>query len=139
MSSQEEPEAPDVPLEDSSEDEPEYVPVSLSAPSVLPQSHSPDEYLEPAYIPKRPPKHPESKERLTSRYMTKYEKARVLGIRALQIARNAEARVQVKPGEDDSLDIAEKELKEGKTPFVIRRYLPDGTFEDWKLAELVLD
>ena len=29
-------------------------------------------------------------------------------------------------GETDSLEIAEKELKEGVIPFIIRRYLPDG-------------
>lgn len=31
------------------------------------------------------------------------------------------------------LDIAEKELKENKMPFIVRRYLPNGEFEDWKI------
>ncbi|CAM6002271.1 unnamed protein product [Sphagnum balticum] len=30
----------------------------------------------------------------------------------------------------------EKELSEKQIPFVIRRYLPDSSFEDWKLSEL---
>lgn len=36
----------------------------------------------------------------------------------------------------DPILIAEKELNEKKIPFVIRRYLPDNTFEDWKVNEL---
>jgi len=39
-------------------------------------------------------------------------------------------------GETDPLQIAMKELKAGKIPFIIRRYLPDGSFEDWALEEL---
>ena len=36
--------------------------------------------------------------------------------------------------------IAERELAEKKIPFVIRRFLPDGSYEDWKLSELeILD
>lgn len=30
-----------------------------------------------------------------------------------------------------ALQIAGKELREGKVPFTIRRFLPDGTYEDW--------
>jgi len=41
--------------------------------------------------------------------------------------------------ETDSLDIASKELKNRKIPITIRRYLPDGKFEDWHLNELILD
>lgn len=37
----------------------------------------------------------------------------------------------------DPLEIAYKELREKKIPFTIRRYLPDGSFEDWALDELV--
>eukprot|EP00406_Dinophysis_acuminata_P075008 CAMPEP_0179244564 /NCGR_PEP_ID=MMETSP0797-20121207/18123_1 /TAXON_ID=47934 /ORGANISM="Dinophysis acuminata, Strain DAEP01" /LENGTH=53 /DNA_ID=CAMNT_0020952085 /DNA_START=18 /DNA_END=179 /DNA_ORIENTATION=+ len=40
-------------------------------------------------------------------------------------------------GETDPLLIAEKELIHRVIPFVVRRYLPDGTFEDWKVAELL--
>ena len=31
-----------------------------------------------------------------------------------------------------------KELKERKIPFTIRRYMPDGSYEDWKLSDLIL-
>ena len=39
----------------------------------------------------------------------------------------------------DPLEIARKELRERKIPMVIRRYLPDGSFEDWSIDELIID
>eukprot|EP00960_Hanusia_phi_P022977 678931-Hanusia_phi.AAC.5 len=61
------------------------------------------------------------KDRLTTPYMTKYERARVLGTRALQISMNAPVLTSVPGSESDPLRIAMKELKDGKIPFVIRR------------------
>ncbi|KAI9775261.1 MAG: DNA-directed RNA polymerases I II and III subunit RPABC2 [Geoglossum umbratile] len=67
--------------------------------------------------------------RSTTPYMTKYERARVLGTRALQISMNAPVLVDLE-GETDPLQIAIKELREKKIPLVVRRYLPDG----WQVA-----
>ena len=53
--------------------------------------------------------------RKTTRYLTKYEKARVLGSRSLQISMNAPVQVDVK-GETDPLRIATMELQQGKLP-----------------------
>jgi DNA-directed RNA polymerases I, II, and III subunit RPABC2 len=36
------------------------------------------------------------------------------------------------------LQIAMKELRERKIPFTIRRYLPDGSYEDWPLKDLII-
>ncbi|KAF2254851.1 hypothetical protein BU26DRAFT_385337, partial [Trematosphaeria pertusa] len=74
-------------------------------------------------------------ERVTTPYMTKYEKARILGTRALQISGNAPVLIDVE-GMTDPLEIAAKELNEGKIPLVVRRYLPDGFYEDWSCEEL---
>ena len=74
--------------------------------------------------------------RSTTPYMTKYERARVLGTRALQISMNAPVLVDVE-GETDPLQIAIKELREKKIPLVVRRYLPDGFYEDWTCEELL--
>ena len=79
------------------------------------------------------------KERITTPYMTKYERARILGTRAMQISRNAPVMVELEPSETDPLVIAEKELREKKIPFIIRRYLPDGSYEDWGVDELIID
>lgn len=72
--------------------------------------------------------------RITTRFLTKYERARVLGTRALQISMNAPVMVDI-GGETDPLQIARKELLEKKIPMIIRRYLPDGSYEDWNLDE----
>ena len=75
--------------------------------------------------------------RTTTKFLTKYEKARVLGTRALQISMNAE--VAINTSETDPLKIAMEELQQRKIPFIIRRRLPNGWYEDWKLSELILD
>nr|GEV39483.1 DNA-directed RNA polymerases II, IV and V subunit 6A-like [Tanacetum cinerariifolium] len=76
--------------------------------------------------------------RKTSKYMTKYERARILGTRALQISMNAPVMVELE-GETDPLEIAMKELRMKKIPFTIRRYLPDGSYEDWGVDELIVE
>jgi len=75
--------------------------------------------------------------RTTTPYMTKYERARVLGTRALQIAMCAPVMVELE-GETDPLQIAMKELKQRKIPIIIRRYMPDGSYEDWGIDELII-
>ncbi|GMR43083.1 hypothetical protein PMAYCL1PPCAC_13278, partial [Pristionchus mayeri] len=76
-----------------------------------------------------------SGEKVTTPYMTKYERARVLGTRALQIAMGAPVMVELE-GETDPLEIARKELKQRRIPIIVRRYLPDGSFEDWAVDQL---
>mmetsp|Transcript_6364 Transcript_6364/g.16274 ORF Transcript_6364/g.16274 Transcript_6364/m.16274 type:complete len:152 (-) Transcript_6364:127-582(-) len=75
--------------------------------------------------------------RITTPYMTKYERARILGTRALQISMNAPVMVDIEH-ETDPLQIALKELQERKIPITIRRYLPDGSYEDWSVNELTV-
>ena len=72
----------------------------------------------------------------TTPYLTKYERARIIGTRALQISMNAPIMCEL-DGETDPLAIAERELRERVVPFVVRRHLPDGTYEDWKVSELL--
>jgi DNA-directed RNA polymerase I, II, and III subunit RPABC2 len=69
--------------------------------------------------------------------LTKYERARCLGTRALQLSMNAPAMIVVESGVTDPLEIAEQELREGKMPLIIRRYLPDMSYEDWRVSELI--
>ncbi|KAH9255056.1 hypothetical protein BASA81_006815 [Batrachochytrium salamandrivorans] len=72
----------------------------------------------------------------TTKFLTKYERARVLGTRALQISMGAPCCVAIE-GETDCLRIAQKELQQGKLPIIVRRFLPDNTYEDWKLEDLI--
>jgi DNA-directed RNA polymerase I, II, and III subunit RPABC2 len=46
----------------------------------------------------------------------------------------------VDPGdESDPYRLAEIELDAKKIPFIVRRYLPDGAYEDWKVSELFIE
>lgn len=76
-------------------------------------------------------------EGLVKVFLHRYERARVLGTRALQIAMCAPVMVEIE-AESDPLQIAAKELRERKIPIIIRRYLPDGSFEDWGIDELII-
>jgi len=72
-------------------------------------------------------------ERITTPYMTRFERARVLGTRALQISMNAPVMVELE-GETDPLKIAMKELNQRKAPIPSRfpggsRSLP-GAFQE---------
>ncbi|KAK2747537.1 hypothetical protein FQN57_002030 [Myotisia sp. PD_48] len=69
-----------------------------------------------AMLQQRKQKIPNEK-RTTTPYMTKYERARVLGTRALQISMNAPILVDLE-GETDPLQIALKELNQKKIPLI---------------------
>ena len=69
-------------------------------------------------------------------YLTKYEKARILGQRSKQIETGAKPLVKVPENIIDSYIIAELELKEKKIPFIIRRPIPGGACEYWHLRDL---
>lgn len=51
---------------------------------------------------------------------TKYERARLMGARSLQIALGAPIMVESKP-DDEPIDIAKRELKEDALPLTVRR------------------
>jgi DNA-directed RNA polymerase I, II, and III subunit RPABC2 len=63
--------------------------------------------------------------------MTRFEKARIVGARALQIAMGAPVLTDTTGSVlSGSIDISLKELKEKVLPITIRRRLPDGTSQD---------
>jgi DNA-directed RNA polymerase I, II, and III subunit RPABC2 len=69
-------------------------------------------------------------------YLTKYERARILGQRAKQIETGAKPLVKVPENIIDGYIIAELELREKKIPFIIRRPIPGGGCEYWNLRDL---
>ena len=76
------------------------------------------------------------KDRQTTPKLTRYEKARIIGCRAQQIAGGLLAFIPV--GDlTDPREIALKELELKKLPFIVKRPMPDGSFEYWKLDELL--
>ena len=77
-------------------------------------------------------------DRITMPYLTKYERVRVLGTRAKQISLGAKILVRnVDLTTKTPIEIAKIELGLGIIPFKIRRPLPNGKVEEWKISELV--
>ena len=74
-------------------------------------------------------------------FLTRYEKARIIGARALQISLGAPVLTDISGNivELDSMKIAEKELLSGILPLTIRRTLPSGKYQDIPLAWLSMD
>jgi len=68
--------------------------------------------------------------------MTKYEKTRILGQRAKQLNEGAPAFIKIDSTVIDGYLIAMKELEQKKTPFIIRRPLPNGGSEYWRIQDL---
>lgn len=73
----------------------------------------------------------------TSKYLTKYEKAKIIGLRAQQIATGSVVFVDVPKGMINSIEIARKELEERKIPFIVKRKIGHNEFEYWKLDDLI--
>jgi len=71
-------------------------------------------------------------------WLTKYERARVLGIRTKQLNNGADPFVQVPSSMISGYKIAIEELKAQKIPFIIRRPIPNGGTEYWRLEDLEL-
>jgi DNA-directed RNA polymerase I, II, and III subunit RPABC2 len=71
-------------------------------------------------------------------FLTQYEKTKILSFRASQIGHGAAPYIVVPKGVTDSYLIAKLELKEKRLPFIVKRPLPDGRYEVWKLADLVV-
>jgi DNA-directed RNA polymerase subunit K/omega len=69
-------------------------------------------------------------------FLTKYEKARILGERAKKINAGGKAFIPVEINMIDGYLIAMKELEEKKIPFIIKRPMPNGGCEYWKLKDL---
>ena len=71
-------------------------------------------------------------------FLTKYEKAKILGLRSKQINNGSEPFINVPNSIINGYTIAEMELKEKKIPFIIKRPMPSGGSEYWKLQDLEL-
>ena len=77
----------------------------------------------------------ESLVRTTTPVITKFERVRMLGMRAAQLSMGAHSMVE--PGSDiHSLSIARREMESNKIPLCLRRRHPNGSYEDWNVSEL---
>lgn len=69
-------------------------------------------------------------------FLTKYEKTRILGERTHQINSGSKPFISVENDVIDGYLIALAELEQKKIPFIVKRPLPNGGCEYWKLKDL---
>ena len=62
--------------------------------------------------------------------LTRFEKARIMGARALQLSLGAPPFIEIPEGVNTSLDIALAELEQRVIPIIIRRKLPNGDYQN---------
>ena len=67
-------------------------------------------------------------------FLNKFEKARLLGVRIQQLSAGAQPKISTE-GFETIQDIVDEELRQRKIPLIIKRNLPNGDSEEWKLEE----
>ena len=61
--------------------------------------------------------------------LTRFERARIMGARALQLSLGAPVFIEIPKNATSSLEIAMEELKQRVIPIVIKRTLPNGDYQ----------
>ena len=67
--------------------------------------------------------------------LTRFEKARIMGARALQLSQGAPPFIDIPVSAATSLDISIKELEDRVIPITIRRVLPNGDYQNIPLFD----
>jgi DNA-directed RNA polymerase subunit K/omega len=71
-------------------------------------------------------------------FLTQFEKTKILGFRTNQLAQGARPFVTVPEHVTSVLEIARLELDQRRLPFIVKRPMPDGSFEYWRLSDLAI-
>lgn len=82
-------------------------------------------------------------ERKSRPFLTKYEFNQVIGLRTTHLSKGAPALVALPDdfkikSNMDLRAVALRELVEGQLPYIVKRQMPNGKYEQWKLSELDL-
>jgi DNA-directed RNA polymerase subunit K/omega len=71
-------------------------------------------------------------------YLTQFEKTKILGFRTNQLSQGARPYIAVPQHITDIREIARMELEARRLPIILKRPMPDGTFEKWRLSDLLI-
>lgn len=71
-------------------------------------------------------------------FLTTFERTKIIGLRSNQLSKGAVPLINVPKHITDVRDIARLELEQKRLPFIVKRPLPNGTFEYWRLTDLLL-
>ena len=67
--------------------------------------------------------------------LTRFEKARIMGARALQLSLGAPVFIEIPKNATTSLEIAMEELKQRVIPIIIKRTLPNGAYQNLSIDQ----
>jgi DNA-directed RNA polymerase subunit K/omega len=71
-------------------------------------------------------------------FLTVYEKTKIIGMRANQLSQGACPFITVPSHIKNVKDIARLELEQKRLPYIIKRPLPNGEYEYWRLMDLMI-
>ena len=71
-------------------------------------------------------------------FLTLYERTKIIGLRANQLSQGSRPFIAVPEHITDVRDIARLELEQKRLPFIVKRPLPNGLYEYWRLTDLLI-
>ena len=71
-------------------------------------------------------------------FLTVYEKTKIIGLRANQLSQGSRPFITVPEYVSDVREIARLELEQRRLPFIVKRPLPNGKYEYWRLSDLMI-
>ena len=71
-------------------------------------------------------------------FLTNYEKTAIIGLRSEVLSRGGQPYIVVPTYVTDIREIARMELEQKRLPYIIKRPLPNGSYEYWRLADLMI-
>jgi DNA-directed RNA polymerase subunit K/omega len=71
-------------------------------------------------------------------FLTVYEKTKIIGMRANQLSQGACPFIKVPDHVKSVKEIARLELEQKRLPYIIKRPLPNGECEYWRLSDLMI-
>lgn len=71
-------------------------------------------------------------------FLTQYEKTKIIGMRANQLSQGARPYIKVPEHVTSVSEIARMELQQRRLPFIVKRPMPNGSFEYWRISDLLI-
>lgn len=71
-------------------------------------------------------------------FLSVFEHTKILGMRTNQLAQGARPYIVVPEHITNVLDIAKLELEQRRLPIIIKRHMPDGTYEKFRLSDMIV-
>jgi DNA-directed RNA polymerase I, II, and III subunit RPABC2 len=78
------------------------------------------------------------KNHLSYPFLNKYEITKIIGHRANELSQGARPYINLEAHVTDPKEIARMELEQRRLPYIIKRPMPNGKFEYWRLTDLVI-